>query len=283
MKTISAHPGLFSKAWLNVQPFSKLSDGQFENMVLLQQHRHGLWLVAVSDTAVAASWVSSIEGLVDNVPRFDEDPLEPALWIGDGDGSVTTLMKAEWSLWKKSSADAGFDDYLTVCDTADPLAGKSGRQALPGTARPWLRLQVGGNRKHVDAPVPELPAPAWGTWMRSVGHGLRGEMSFDAKTLAAVLKIEGKHRLEFGEGAMAMVTVEPHTGDQPPTFVRMLVGKREGSSELEQSPGDLSLTPQRYDDSSDSYIDDSGDDDDDTATPFAETAVAGLLEELGVG
>lgn len=266
LSTLHLHPALFARAWLNLMPVAKMSD-EFENAIVLEEHETGVWLVAMAPTAWACCWVP-FDPAVETPPSFRQEPVAPPVLIGDGDGQILARCKYEWKRWKKNAADAGDDEFFVISPTA--AEPKPGKTALPGLER--INVRVRTLDWHQDTIEVQKPVPDWRETFRNIGHGQREQIMLSMETLKALTAIEGCRdpRVEFGDGARALLTFEPAEGIRPVTFVWLAVGKREEGPKPDAFDR---LVQQSFDESTGSWSDDGeddeGDDDDPAEMPAA--------------
>lgn len=294
MNALTLPPLQLCAAFVNLSALAKLGD-TCEKMLLLEQMETGIWLVAVTEHAVAASWVPFDPANVESPPSFDDEPVADAYWVGDGEQRIRQLLAYELKIWKKAKIDAGFDQYVHISPSVDP----SKQQSIPGTQRPWVRFTT--PHEHVDAPCPEVGIPNWRQWFRTVGHSERGDFELPLPTMAALAKIEGGCRLEFGTGTHAMMTIEPPNGAMPVTFVRLQVARREGTVEEQITEAFEGLVQQEFADGEYHDVEEDDDEPDVPESPLrdpgrklpapldgpsddpVDRALTGALADLGIG
>lgn len=273
LKTLSLHPGLFARAWLNVYPASKLSE-EYEKAVILEEHVEGVWLVAIAPTVIAASWVPFEPADVDSMPAWRAQPVNEPVIIGDADGRVTAMMKYQWSVWKKSNLEPGFDDFISVGPCSPVVV--EGEVSIPGLERRAVRFRV--PTEHVDAVEVDKAVASWRSVMEIVPGGVRTNCKLPMASLKALAEVEGcaDPIAEFGVGGGALLRFEPITGDRPYVFAYVPIGKRDEPGAIEALE---QLQQQVYDDEDGTYRDADEDDEDpgmDRARAAAQSVLAGL-------
>lgn len=270
--TISLHPGLLSRAWLNLKPIADMSL-EYEKTLLLEEHDDGVWLVAMAPAAMGACWISFEVGDED-VPSFRDRPITDPVLIGDADGSITLKMKELWKQYKKAHVEADLSEYVNIGPGVS-----TGPAAIPGLERVNVRFRT--LDWHQDTVEVQKPCPDWRGSFATMDEAPRLSIAIPMEVMKALLQIEGCRppSFVFDSGTHALATFEPAEGVRPVTFVKLAIGKRDEDADEPTEPTS-SFVAQTFDTSTNTYRDDEpveGDNDVDFAGRAAQGALASLL------
>ncbi len=178
----------FARAWLSVAQASSAKDDTavLAKTIAIEEHTHGLRLVATDRFMLLTAWVPSLDTSTAAEPALDEAP-ERTIVAADFDGRAKSLLGYVMTLAKRMETDDLPPGTLEVEVTFDVKApaGANVPDTLPGLVAVFAVLSV-PDTEEVYLPVVQADYPQW----RALVEGFKS-----VKTTRLAFNPEFLHRL----------------------------------------------------------------------------------------